>query len=65
MKAAFFLTISVVLGVFPSLATSAQFQPISQTQQCVDSDGRIYEEGERLGPFICEKGKWVYVGYMR
>lgn len=64
MKTAFSLLISVVLGIFPLLSASAQFQSLNQLQQCTDADGRIYQEGERLGPFTCKDGQWVYVGYM-
>jgi hypothetical protein len=52
-----FFTLLVLLGFayFPVPVTS-------QTAPCYDANGHRYEDGQKLGPYQCRNGKWVYGG---
>ncbi len=49
----------VVLCVLISLVTvTLSGSAAAQYRQCL-FDGEVYEDGDRVGPYICMDGEWV------
>ncbi|WP_170418215.1 hypothetical protein [Ruegeria atlantica] len=50
-RIALFATIAIV-----AIALSGGAQ--SQGRQCL-FDGEVYEDGDRVGPYVCANGEWI------
>lgn len=50
-----FVVLAAAISVLTVAPTSAA---MAQSRQCL-FDGEVYEDGDRVGPYVCDDGEWI------
>ncbi|MBO9448069.1 hypothetical protein [Ruegeria sp. R14_0] len=48
----------ILIAVFSLVSLSLFSAAMAQGRQCL-FDGQVYEDGDRVGPYVCVDGEWV------